>query len=236
MPLVSVIIPTANRQTFLGDAVRSVLTQSVKDLELLIINDGAPGLPDYGDRRITILDNNRRGAVQARILGVQEAKGTYVAFLDDDDLWIDADHLHLATGTLNRSADFFFADGLMRFPDQTQPRHFAQDATALSLERDNTILISAVCYRRNIHAELGAFDLALPYYWDWDWYLRVARSGFRLHHHPHPTVEIRIHAENMSGDSNFPQRTQNLARLAEKHGIGPLVLKNHVSFVTPWRR
>jgi glycosyltransferase involved in cell wall biosynthesis len=230
MPLFSVIIPTRNREHFLKEAVASVLAQSVGEVELLIVNDGAKALEPFADPRISIIGNKQRGHVPARIAGLTHATGEFIAFLDDDDTWIDVHHLERAAHLLNTTADFTFADGVMKFSQEKLPRVFARNATAASLERDNTILISAVCYHRSIHETLGGFDETLPYYWDWDWYLRVARAGFRLVHDENQSVSIRIHAQNMSGESNTNVRFENLERFAAKHKIGPLILKNHADF------
>ncbi len=230
MPLFSVIIPTRNREHFLSEAVASVLAQSQQDLELLIVNDGDANLKPFDDPRITMIDNRMRGHVPARNNGILNAGGTYVAFLDDDDIWIDHDHLARAHKHLETVADFTFADGIMPFPDEPSPRVFSKNATAATLARDNTILISAVCYRRSIHDTLGRFDESLPFYWDWDWYLRIAREDLRMFHDPNKAVSIRIHASNMSGETNTDARAENLARLARKHNIGPLTLKNHADF------
>ena len=230
-PRVSVIIPTKDRPHFLREAVATVFAQENADLELLVVNDGedVPQLPK--DNRLRILQNGKRGAVSARNFGLAEARGEYVAFLDDDDRWIDRNHLSRALASLRTDSDFTFADGLMQFPNEPAPRQFNRDATARSLEQDNTILISAVCYRRDLHRELGCFDEALPYYWDWDWYIRVARGGFALKHVAKIVVDIRIHAQNMSGDATREARKANLDAFAAKHGLGPLTLKNHTAFV-----
>ena len=214
----------------MSEAVESVLSQSITDFELIIVNDGAASVPFYEDNRVRVLDNAQRGAVPARNFGVTSARGTYVAFLDDDDVWIDRDHLQLAARALDAGADLSFADGIMRFPGEAMPREFTQDASVFSLEKDNTILVSAVCYRRGLHDTLGAFDESLPYYWDWDWYLRVARSNFRLQHLAFNVVDIRIHPHNMSGSGNADLRSMNLKSFADKHKIGPLELKNHADF------
>ncbi len=233
MPLFTIIIPTRNREHYLREAVASVCAQSVVDFELLVINDGSVVPQPFADHRITIIDNHQHGHVPARNNGIAHAKGKFIAFLDDDDTWIDADHLQRAAHLLNTNADFTFADGVMKFPDEPHPRIFAREATAQSLEHDNSILISAVCYRRSLHQTLGIFDESLPYYWDWDWYLRVARGGFRILRDPSNNVDIRIHQQNMSGQSNARARAENLARFASKHAIGPLILKNHTDFTQP---
>jgi glycosyltransferase involved in cell wall biosynthesis len=231
-PRFSVIIPTRNREHFLREAVASVLIQSVKDLELLIVNDGLNLNTRFDDAHIRVIDNHQAGHVPARNMGLANAQGEYIAFLDDDDQWIDPTHLARALERLSTNADLTFADGIMPFPGEGRPRTFAFDATPRSLEENNTILISAVCYRRDLHVALGNFDEALPYYWDWDWYLRVARGNFTILHDANKAVSIRIHANNMSGGSNVDERTLNLARFAAKHGIGPLVLKNHADFTS----
>jgi glycosyltransferase involved in cell wall biosynthesis len=232
MPLFSVIIPTRNREHFLREAVDSVLSQSMDNLELLVVNDGERLVSVFDDPRVRIIDNAKRGHVPARNAGRNVARGGHIAFLDDDDVWIERNHLSRALHLLSTGADFTFADGVMQFPDNIQARSFAQDATAQSLEQDNTILVSAICYRHRLHDALGAFDENLPYYWDWDWYLRVARSGARLAHDPNASVSIRIHEANMSGGSNSEERAKNLDALAKKHAIGPLILKNHIEFAS----
>ncbi len=228
-PQFSVIIPTRNREHYLQEAVASVLAQQDIDLELLVANDGEPLSISFNDSRVRILENEKRTAVPARNLGVANAKGEFIAFLDDDDFFIDPQHLAKAMAEFRQHTDFYFANGEMRFADGTV-KLFDRNATALSLERDNTILISAVCYRRSIHQKLGGFDESLPYYWDWDWYLRVARGGFKLHHQKQAAVAIRVHQNNMS-TSNEASRRANLDALERKHKLAKIPLKNHTDFV-----
>ncbi len=229
--LISVIIPTRDRPDYLAEAVASVLVQTHRQLELLIVNDGSVpvSLPD--DNRVRVLDSGQRGAVPARNMGLDTARGDVIAWLDDDDTWIDATFLDTAQSVLASSGGLVFADGTLIYPDG-RTSNFAQNANAVSLENNNTILISAVCYRKSLHDELGLFDKALPYYWDWDWYLRVARSGHNLHRIVRPVVNIRIHENNMSGTINVPARTENLNVFATKHGLGKIPLKSHVDFAT----
>jgi glycosyltransferase involved in cell wall biosynthesis len=226
----SVIIPTRDRPHYLRSAISSVLRQSQAPEEIIIVNDGDPIATAFGDRRVRVLNNGRRGPVAGRQLGVESAKGEAIAFLDDDDEWHDPSHLALASEALQQGASFTFSDGTLVFDQAGIPDvPFQYAADAASLESDNTILISAVCYRRDLHETLGSFDMALPYYWDWDWYLRVARGGHDLHHVAVPTVTIRVHTGNMSGDTSADARQTNLEALARKHAIPLPRLKNHLS-------
>ena len=231
VPHFSVIIPTCNRPHFLAEAIASVLAQQDADFELLIVNDGGALASLPQDGRMRHLENARRGAVAARSLGVAAARGKAIAWLDDDDQWIDRHHLAMAAAALAGGADFTFGDGVMRYEDGSADRSFARDATSASLAQDNTILISAVTYTRALHQRLGPFDAALPYYWDWDWYLRVARSGAPLQRIAKPVVAIRVHTANMSGEAQKQARQDNLSALSHKHGLGELRLKNHTDFV-----
>jgi len=94
VPAVSIIIPVFNRQAVLRRAVDSVLSQTFKDYELIVVNDGSTepildalsGVDDKIDLRVLHHDTNR-GAAAARNTGAEAAKGRYIAFLDSDDAW-----------------------------------------------------------------------------------------------------------------------------------------------------
>ncbi len=225
----SIIIPTRNRPEYLAQAVNSVLTQQDASFEILIVNDGDVVQPFFADDRVKILDNRQQGPVAARNLGLSHARSDYIAFLDDDDYWIRNDFLARALQHLSSGSDFVFADGRMVFHDGRPDVDFAFDANATSLETDNSILISSVCYARLLHKKLGGFDESLPYYWDWDWYLRVARSGAKLQRLAQASVAIRVHSSNMSDKSRENARRKNLNALTRKHGLKPIKLKNHLS-------
>ncbi len=225
MTEVSVIIPTRDRPQFLRQAVASVVAQRGVQFELIIVNDGSENVPPFPDPRVRIIDNGQRGAVAARNLGVASATGKFIAFLDDDDWWTDDRHL---SWSLASGADFTFSDGEMIFMDGSPPLEFARDASAATLALDNTILISSVCYRASLHDRLGIFDESLPYYWDWDWCLRVAQSGADFRHLAINTAAIRVHDQNMSGAELVRERQGNLDAFASKHGLGQLRLKNHL--------
>lgn len=89
-PLVSVVIPCFNAERWLGQAVQSVLAQSIQGVEIIVVNDGSTDLSrqvaeQYGDR-ITLIDQPNRGVSAARREGVRRSKGQFIKFLDADDL------------------------------------------------------------------------------------------------------------------------------------------------------
>jgi glycosyltransferase involved in cell wall biosynthesis len=228
----SVIIPTRNREFYLADAVASALRQRDVSLEVLVVNDGTELSHTFTDARVTVLDNHQQGAAVARNLAIGQAHGRFIAFLDDDDYWIDTGHLARAAQTLSETCDFFFADGTLRYVDGRPDRAFAEDADSLSLRHNNTILMSTVCYKREMHRKLGLFDTELPYYYDWDWYLRLAQAGYRFARHPESVVAIRVHPASESARANESARRDNLEKLCRKHDLGALPLKNHADFAS----
>ncbi len=92
MPLVSVIMPVYNVEAYVADAVRSVLAQTLKDFELIIVDDSGQDrsmaiCEAFWDERIRIARQQNRGLAGARNTGIRYARGKYLAFLDADDLW-----------------------------------------------------------------------------------------------------------------------------------------------------
>src|SRR5208282_5250285 len=93
MPAVTAIITTFNRRKFLGPAIQSVLGQTFGDFELLILDnsstDGSEELVrEFSDRRLRYIKHPAMGISPQRNLGLAEARGEFVAFLDDDDEWL----------------------------------------------------------------------------------------------------------------------------------------------------
>ena len=92
MPKVSVIIPTYNRGYIVREAIDSVLSQTVRDIELLVVDDGSTDntrqiVEEVNDARVKYFYKENGGVSSARNAGISYAEGTYVAFLDSDDLW-----------------------------------------------------------------------------------------------------------------------------------------------------
>src|SRR4051794_36269759 len=93
-PLVSVVIPAFNRAFILPEALDSVLAQTFKDFELIVVDDGSTDdteevLRPYVERRgVRFLPQANQGPAAARNRGIEAARGKYVAFLDSDDLWL----------------------------------------------------------------------------------------------------------------------------------------------------
>ena len=93
-PFFSVVIPTHTRSALLAQAIQSVLSQTFTDFELIVVDDHSTDetqkqLAHYDDPRLTyLLNDHSRGGAGARNAGIARAQGQWIAFLDDDDVWL----------------------------------------------------------------------------------------------------------------------------------------------------
>jgi glycosyltransferase involved in cell wall biosynthesis len=92
VPLVSVVIPTYNYGHFLAEAIQSVLEQTFRDFEIIVVDDGSTDntrevIEQFGDS-VRYIHQNNQGVAVARNNGIKAARGQYIAFLDADDLWL----------------------------------------------------------------------------------------------------------------------------------------------------
>ena len=94
--LISVIIPSYNSGKFLGEAIESVVNQTYKNIEIIVINDGSTDNTEEiakkwqkRDERVRYLKHKEnKGPSAARNTGIKNSRGEYIAFLDDDDEWL----------------------------------------------------------------------------------------------------------------------------------------------------
>ncbi|MBQ8943363.1 MAG: glycosyltransferase family 2 protein, partial [Clostridia bacterium] len=93
-PFVSIIIPVYNEEIYVVNAVNSILQQPCKDLEIILINDGSTDKSEQvcrdlslEDERIVFINKSNTGVSDTRNIGIEKARGKYIAFLDSDDQW-----------------------------------------------------------------------------------------------------------------------------------------------------
>ena len=126
MAKVSVIVPVFNVERYLGECLDSILGQTLRDIEVLCVDDGSTDssakiLSDYAvrDNRVRVLERDGKGAARARNLGLREAIGEYVFFCDSDD-WIDRDTLGWMYGAAVRPGADVAVTGMRYFDSETR--------------------------------------------------------------------------------------------------------------------
>jgi glycosyltransferase involved in cell wall biosynthesis len=212
-PDVSVVVPTHNRRELLALTLRTVLWQSEVNVEVVVVDDGSrdPGVAaqvvaDLADDRVVLVRNDvPMGVSAARNRAIAGARGAWVAFCDDDDLWAP-DKLALQLAAARSSGRGWVYTGAVKI--DLQQRVVAglppppPDEVMARLTRVNLIPggCSGVLVRAAALREVGGFDRALVNLADWDLWMRLAATGPAAFV-PRPLVGYRIHPRNASADA-----------------------------------
>ena len=197
-PLVSIIIPVYNCETYIAEAVNSALVQDYAHKEVIVVNDGSTdgtlnALRRFGNT-IRVVDQVNGGPPRARNAGLAVARGDYVAFLDADDIWLQgklsAQVAHMEAnpnvGTCYVTWTVWPADvdGVFRRPTAAQqPLGPATMNAAMSgwiysrLLFDSELLTSTVLIRTSVLHRVGEFDQTLWNGDDYDFWLRLSQAA-----------------------------------------------------------
>jgi glycosyltransferase involved in cell wall biosynthesis len=240
---VSVIIPTCNRAHLLPSALKSVLQQSLQNIEVIVVDDHSADdtlkvIEEFDDSRLRCVARKERGGgAVARNTGIAAARGKYIAFLDDDDTWISE--------KLSRQLEVFSGApsvGLV----YTGVRHINQQngltiKTAVPSKRgrlyrgllaDNFIgTTSSVMVRREALEHCGYFDPELPSCQDWDLYLRIS-SKYAIDFVSETMVNFYIHPFRITRD--LGARIRGRERILKKYqqdiaGSRSLLSRHHTA-------
>jgi FkbM family methyltransferase len=212
---VSVIMPTAgDREMFIKRAITSVLNQRFKDFELIIINDGGEDISgiiaEYDDDRIKLIEFPMNlGKSNARNAGLEAALGKYIAYLDDDDYYLD-NHLQTLVDYLENNLDTQIAyTDSNRVSEKYENGRYVQISKELVYSEDfdydkilvgNFIPILNIMHLRKCYAELGGFDTELDTHEDWELWLRYSRS-YKFAHIPTVSAEFSWRQDGSSETS-----------------------------------
>jgi len=191
-PRVSVVVPTYNRAGLLRRAIESVLVQTFTDYELIVVDDGSTDdteeiLRGFSDRRMRVVRSDvNQGAPQARNMGIEAARGEWVAFLDSDDEWLPQ-RLEVQMDLLARQSPGQAAVGyclcqvhecLTGKVSQPQETLAEGDVFEHLLGGRRPKTTSAFIVRRSALLDIGGFDEDLSSGQDIDLLLRLSQRGY----------------------------------------------------------
>ena len=184
LPKISVIIPTFNRKNEMLVALNSVLNQTYKNLEVIVIDDGSTDgtealISDISDNRMKYIYQQNKGVSVARNKGIANATGDYLAFLDSDDEWF-ARKLEIIVQHLlkNNKAIFVFSNGYVDNDNQLAWESTRQTGFIFENENSNPFTIglpapSSWVFSKEIFEKIGIFDESFRTYEDQDLLVRL---------------------------------------------------------------
>jgi glycosyltransferase involved in cell wall biosynthesis len=202
-------VPAYNASATIRSTISSILTQTVQDTEVLVVDDGsADTTPDVvrgiEDPRIRLISKTNGGVSSARNAGIEAARARWVAFLDSDDLWLP-EKLELQLAAVENGGPRAVQSGVYYVDDELQ---------VLSVERCNRTrdgLLNVLRFQnmpaapstllaeRDMLVRLGGFDESLVILEDWDLMIKLSRKGGVLSIEQ-PLALYRVHSGNRSRD------------------------------------
>lgn len=207
---VDVVMPAHNAETYIGEAISSVLGQTYSDLRLYVVDDGSSDetpeiVASFDDSRVVYIRREHGGPSAARNTGLAASDAPYVAFLDADDRW-RAHKLAAQVDMLEREPSVGLVHGFQLTIDaRGGPIHERTGGLRGyvfdQLLTGNLVTGSAsiVLVRRKAFARLGPFREDLAVAEDWEMWLRIARV-FAFDHVPDVLVDVRSHENGLQQD------------------------------------
>lgn len=231
LPKVSVIMPVYNRDKIVRRAIESVLNQSHRNLELIVVDDGSTDysvdiVRSFSDERLTVAALAVNGGVSAaRNHGLDLASGDFIAYLDSDNEW-DLEFLKVMLTAIRESDEFHMAYCAQYVCNSCGDKpafvRFGPFNRAL-MENRNFVDLNAFVHHRRYYEQLGGFDQSLRRYVDWDLILRYTASAGILavpallsYYYRHEADVTITRHESASYLNNFRRK------MLHEHGIGTI--------------
>ena len=240
-PRISVIIPTLNSAQFVGEAIDSVLRQSVPVNEIFVVDggstDGTQNLVRGKSELVQVLRQNGRGRAGARNTGLRQATGDFIALLDSDDLWV-ADKLEVQFNFLREHPEVEFVFGDManfsggenedvceildvKIHDYLR-QNPANPARMLEcLLQVNLIPTSSVLFRKSCLQSVGFMNEEFAHCEDYEYWLRFAENS-RMGFVARILARRRLHGSNAMNEAyvqNCEATLKLLKRVRQKNGL-----------------
>ena len=226
--LVSVVIPAYNQGVYLVEAVESVLAQTYRNFEIIIVDDGSTDntrevAHSFGDRVRYIWQENQ-GLAGARNTGIRHARGRFIALLDSDDRWLPGFLKNMVNLAQEHPEGDVYYSGWLAMDEKGKPLPQRSDGLVvppqemyLRVLRGNFLNCCSLLLRRGSLLQAGLFDPSFRRLQDWELWLRMLRDGFTFLGTTERMVLYRMHSESLSTD---PAGGQQAAVLIAKKLFG----------------
>ena len=211
---VSVVIPVFNGQNFITAAIESVINQSAGVSEILVIDDGSTDntvLEVQKFPQVRYIYQSNSGVSAARNLGIEKAKGEYIAFLDHDDRFFP-NKIEICMNYFNQDPQIDVVRGLFELDfdnDETKKifsniyrKQNGEDSLA-KFQNTHGVLLGAAIFKRQILLDIGGFDVSLKLAEDVDLWLSLLRHKANICNIPEVCLYYRQHSHSMTKSNGY---------------------------------
>lgn len=198
---VSVVIPVYNGEKYLGEAIRSVIEQTLRPNEVIVVDDGSTDnsaqIAESFVPHVKLIKKGNNGAASARNAGIMKSKGFYLAFLDADDLWLPNKlEIQMDFLTSNRHIEILFCKAIQFYsPDLSANTRIKIQIVenVLPYHVPGTVLLS-----KDSFLSIGLYNENYKTGETIDWYLRALDSDYKINTLNEVLLRRRIHSKNSS--------------------------------------
>jgi len=222
-PLVSVIIPCYNGEKFISEAIESVLNQTYQNWELIVVDDGSTDnsrniVQKYINNKIILIKHKyNKGIAKTKNAGIVNARGKYIAFLDQDDIWLNSKlDLQLKCFELGNSDIGVVCTGMIFTDDVLRPRYIFkgfddidQEKLIKNLYLKPTNSSSIMMVKKECFDRIGTFNEDLIGWDDYELLMRLATIS-QIKYIRGPLVKKRIHKDNAQKLSTVQNETEKV--------------------------
>jgi glycosyltransferase involved in cell wall biosynthesis len=210
-PLVSIIMNCYNGETYLAEAVKSILFQTYKNFEVIFwdnkSNDESANIyKSFNDKRLKyFLSNEHTSLYEARNLAIKKSKGKLIAFLDADDLW-SSDKLYLQIKKFKNKkvglvfSNYYFLNQRTGKKKLAYKKKLPEGIIFNELLKDYFIGINTVVMKKSIFKNKNIFNKKFNIIGDFDFFIRISQNIYFTAIHL-PLVTYRIHDKNFSNNN-----------------------------------
>jgi glycosyltransferase involved in cell wall biosynthesis len=203
IPSISIIVPCFNAAKYIQAAIESILTQFYSNVEIIVIDDGSTDdsarlIQSFGTAVHYFYQPNA-GAAAARNTGLRQARGSWIGFLDADDLMMPHT-LSIVATTIQATpaARMLWGKMTIQYEENHPVIPFRLDGMAAHL-----VQLGTMWCKKDVFEQVGWFDAATQPAEDMDWYKRILDAQIPIDKLDHICLTYRRHAHNLTGLSNF---------------------------------
>lgn len=211
MPLISVVMSVYNGEKYLKRAIDSILNQTFIDFEFIIINDGSTDssldiLQRYQDARILLINQKNKGLTKSLNIGIEKAKGKYIARQDADDVSLFTRLEKQVTFLENREDIVLLGTRVFEINGSNKiiGRYFNEEEINKRVYMYNPIAHASAVIRKDAFELIGLYDVSFSTSQDFDAWIRLAEFG-KIAMLEEALVEYYIHDDSVSSKKYLKQ-------------------------------